>query len=131
MKLDGVQNLDSLNALLRSINLSSGKQATEFATAVSNKLELGAKKISVSFLKDLLRASCESLSEEEVAEILGVVTVIKNEKTKAKMAKKKGGPKPKLNTRGLDNLGGDRYDMDAVDERGRKIDRGFDDGDFM
>jgi translation initiation factor 3 subunit J len=136
---DGIQDIDSLSAMLHLVDLSGTKQASELASALSRKLELGTKKVSVSFLKDLLRGSTVSLADEEVNELINLLSVIKNEKVKAKMAKKKtpaaAAPKPKLNTLGLEKPGGDRYDMDDVDERGRSGKKGassaYDDDDFM
>jgi hypothetical protein len=135
--VDGVQDADSLAAMMHMVDLSTTKQASELATAMSRRLEMDSKKIAVYFLKDLLRASCASLNDEEVLELIGVLNVIKNEKVKAKLAKTKkpvaAAPKPKLNSMGLDKPGGDRYDMDFADERGGKGGKSgaYDDDDFI
>ena len=137
--LDGVQDAESLIALMQSVQLDTPRQNQELATAVSKRLQGTMKKNAVMFLKELLRSATAPLTDEEVNELIGVLTVIKNDKVKAKLAKKKtaagGPPKPKLNTSGLDRPGGDRYDMDDVDERGARGRGGtrnpYDDDDFM
>jgi len=135
---DGVQDAESLIAMMNSIDLNTVKQVSDLAGAVSRRFDTAPKKMSVQFLKDLLRAATVSLNDEDVNEIIGVLTVIKNDKVKAKMAKTKkpavvNVPKPKLNSMGLDKAGGDRYDMDYVDERGNRGGKysAYDEDDFM
>jgi hypothetical protein len=134
---DGVQDAESLIALMASVQLDTPRQNQELAIAVSKRLDGTLKRNAVMFLKELLRAATASLNDEEVNDLVGTLNVIKNDKVKAKLAKKKtpaaAVPKPKLNTLGLDKAGGDRYDMGDADERGAGGGRrgAYDDDDFM
>jgi len=135
--LDGVQDIESLSAIFADIQLDTPRQHVDLAEAISRRLEGLPKKAALTFLKEFLRIATNPLNDEDVNDLLGTVTVIKNDKVKARLAKKKAAaaPKPKLNTSGLEKAGGDRYDMDDIDERGRRgkgaAKNPYDDDDFM
>ena len=133
---DGVQDIDSLTALFGEVQLDTPRQMVDMSVALAKRLELLGRKSSLNFLKELTKVASGPLSDEEVNDLIGSLTIIKNEKVKAKLAKNKktaAAPKPKLNTSGLDKVGGDRYDMDGVDERGARggVKNPYDDDDFM
>lgn len=119
---DGVQDIDSLTQLMLDVQLDTPRQSMDLATAMTRRFEMIPKKSTVNFLGELLRETTKPMTEDDVNELIGVLTVIKNDKVKQKFAKKKaaGVAKPKLNTSGLDKPGGDRFDMDGVDAKGVK-----------
>jgi hypothetical protein len=120
--LDGVQDLDTISGMLATVQLDTPRQTNELCVALTKRVERGGKKAVLAFLKEFMREASEPINDDDVNELIGVLTVIRNEKVKAKNLKKKGAgaPKPKLNTSGLDRPGGDRYDLDGIDDRGTR-----------
>lgn len=134
-RTEGEQDIESLNSLLLEVDLNTPRQLVDFSKALANRLEKVPKKSSLSLLKDLIKDATVPLTEEEVNELIGILTVIKSDKLKQKLAKKKaaGVAKPVLNTSGLNKAGGDRYDMDDIDDRpkGKGYKNPYEDDDFM
>jgi len=128
---DGIfQDVDSLKAVLMRVQLTTTKETDDFAKAVGQRLEMGVSRpLTVSFLKNLLRHSCQGLTDEDVNDVTGVLNVIKNEKVKAKLAKKK--PVAAVKPKGNLNYGGDsKFDLDGTVGQRTGLDK-FDDDDFM
>jgi translation initiation factor 3 subunit J len=131
---DGVQDVDTLKAVLQRVSLNTNKETDDLAKAVGQRLELGVTRaMTVAFLKNLLRNTCQTLTDEDVLEITGVLNVIKNEKVKAKLAKKK--PATTAKPKGNLGLGGDtKFDLDGTVSQSRGVGHvggAFDDDDFM
>ena len=126
---DGVfQDADSLKAVLSRVQLSTTKETDDFAKAIGTRLEMGVSRpLTVAFLKSLLREATKALTDDDVNDVSGVLNVIKNEKVKAKMAKKKpvAAVKPKGN---LNLLSDSKFDLDGT--LGQRA-GAFDDDDFM
>jgi len=126
---DGVfQDADSLKAVLSRVQLSTAKETDDFAKAVGTRLEMGVSRpLTVAFLKSLLREATKALTDDDVNDVSGVLNVIKNEKVKAKMAKKKpvAAVKPKGN---LNMVSDSKFDLDGT--LGQRA-GALDDDDFM
>ena len=131
--MSGVYDFASLSEFLDEMDLSTGAKASELARTVSKRLN--NSKITtasiVMFLKEISRTATTGLNDEQVNEVISVLTVIKNDKIKAKVKKPIGKvEKPKLNDT-------DKYDRDLDLELARGVGgkpggRKFDpDEDFM
>ncbi|KAH9260662.1 hypothetical protein BASA81_001129 [Batrachochytrium salamandrivorans] len=118
-----LQDLKGLTEFFATVPLTNTNQAKNAAVALGKKVSAAKKDAHLMFIKELLKECCEVLTDNDVNELTGVLSVIKNEKVKAKFAKKTVA-RPNLNTRGLDKDGGERDDHDNYDDY-------YDEGDFM
>mmetsp|Transcript_1300 Transcript_1300/g.1641 ORF Transcript_1300/g.1641 Transcript_1300/m.1641 type:complete len:255 (+) Transcript_1300:449-1213(+) len=132
-KEEGKLDADAIAALLQSIPLNDESDYKDFAAAVGKRVEVEDKPfLAKEFVKELCRAVGRSVSGEDLAEVISVLGVVKNEKVKTQLnkKKKKGGKKFANVSRNDmdDDLGGGRgvgghfQTLSAADEL---------DGDFM
>lgn len=122
-KADGVVDVDSISAMLSAVRLDTASDFALFATAIGKRLELESKPLETrEFFKQLIRMGTKDLTGDDLVEINSVVMVIKNEKVKSKLGKKK---KKKGKSIAMSR---DMFDdHTAGDGKGDY----FDDGDFM
>lgn len=118
-----LQDLKGLTEFFSTVPLTNTNQAKNAAVALGKRVSAAKKDAHLAFVKELLKECCEVLTDNDVNELTGVLSVIKNDKVKAKFAKKTVA-RPNLNTRGLDKDGGERDDHDDYDDH-------YDEGDFM
>lgn len=122
-KADGVVDVDSISATLSTVRLGDSKDFTMFATAIGKRLELESKPLETrDFFKELIRMGTKDLTGDDLVEINSVIMVIKNEKVKSKLGKKK---KKKGKSIAMSR--------DMFDDHTAGAGNGdyFDDGDFM
>lgn len=122
-KADGVVDVDSISATLSTVRLGDAKDFSMFATAIGKRLEMESKPLETrEFFKELIRMGTKDLTGDDLVEINSVIMVIKNEKVKSKLGKKK---KKKGKSIAMSR---DMFDdHTAGDGKGDY----FDDGDFM
>lgn len=119
-----VQDVKGLTEFFSEVPLTNTNQAKNAAVALGKNVAKAKKDVHLMFVRELLKECCEALTDNDVNELTGVLSVIKNEKVKAKFAKKTTA-KPALNSKGLDKMGGERDDHDDY------YDDYYDEGDFM
>lgn len=95
-KEEGKLDAESIQALLQNIPLETDDDFKSFATAVGKRVEIEDKPfLAIEFLKELCRSVGRGLKGADLAEVIGVLGVVKNEKIKSQLnkKKKKGGKK--------------------------------------
>ncbi len=127
-KAEGKLDVDAIAAMLQNVPLEDEKEYKNFANAVARRVEIEDKAfLTKEFFKELCRSLAKTISGDDIAEVISVLGVVKNEIVKQKMGKKKKKVKAKFA-----NVARNDFDLDGTGMGGPSAYEDNDlDGDFM
>jgi len=130
---EGRLDAEAIQGVLSNVPLESEEQFKDLAQAVGHRVEVEDKPfLAKEFLKEIARQVGRALSGDDLVEVISVLNVVKNEKIKAQLNKKKKKPNKKFANVSREK---DDYDFSGADARGIAHAASYTneelDGDFM
>mmetsp|Transcript_948 Transcript_948/g.2230 ORF Transcript_948/g.2230 Transcript_948/m.2230 type:complete len:263 (-) Transcript_948:126-914(-) len=134
-KAEGSLDTKAIQGLLQAVPLDTEEQYKDFASAIGHRIEVEDDSfMTKEFLKELCRHLGRTIKGEDFAEVVAVLNIIKNERVKTDLSKKKKkGGKKFANVARSNN--DDLADFSGADARGAAHAASYRDedidGDFM